>query len=105
MKLQKSTHQKIAESLRGLADLFDDLSVEVAARKRYKGHDYISAAKRLGVGEPHHGEVALTRFELMSVRRELEERKREKKRPEAEAMASVSRLEFVMRSESMGGAR
>ena len=65
--MSSQTHRKIAEHLRALADLFDDLSVEVTARKSYSSHGYITAAKRLGIGVHRFERVELTEMERQHV--------------------------------------
>ena len=61
--MASQTHQKIAEHYRALADLFDDLSVEVTARKDYPSHGYQSAARELGIGVQRYSSVRLTENE------------------------------------------
>ena len=63
-----TTLTQIAETCRHLGDLFEQLNREVTDRKRYPGKGYITAARALGVGEMHHGEVALTEAERRLVR-------------------------------------
>ena len=72
--MASQTHRKIAEHLRALADLFDELAVEVTARKSYSSHDYMSTARKLGIGEVRYSSVKLTESERRLVLAAIAER-------------------------------
>lgn len=74
-----TTLTQIADTCRHLGDLFEQLNREVTARKRYPGKGYMTAARALGVGVMHHGEVALTETERRMVREYQIEREVERK--------------------------
>ena len=91
------THRKIAEHYRALADLFDDLSVEVTARKDYPSHGYQSAARELGIGVQRYSSVRLTETERRLVVSHCAQKKqdREERQEEPETPAEQGYISWA----------
>lgn len=89
--MASKTHQQIAHHLRALAHLFDELSVEVTARRFYDSNGYRSIARQLGVGIlPASGGVKLTEAERRAVRAEDKRRSAEREQRKADSPSEAA---------------
>jgi hypothetical protein len=93
--MASQTHRKIAEHLRALADLFDDLSVEVTARKDYPSHGYQSAARELGVGVQRYSSVRLTENERRLVVAHCAQKKKDREARQEEQGSHRALLQYL----------